>query len=429
MVRSSQILHMAGTLVIILTIVSAPVGRSQSALQQLQQIGGSMPNVPDVPPPIYDQEGTESAWDITHPGWRQWQQQPNQGNRAEIEALKKQQAEQQKMLEEAHKKQQQEEQRRIELEQFWQQVVTQQRQEQAQQQQAEVERQRTFEQAKQTLLVNFRVPPISSIESPGNAPTIDSSVAWSTRGRASFGQVTTAAQGPDTGLSASQWRRAHQYEGLIETLYQSAEREPEDNEILAQVESGRNALWAKAVSVLDLPADAREALTLSLPITLTQDFVPEITQRDIRGVDAAADVLREASFKVVRPKLVDCVKDLATYRVPELDAINNISKTYGNLQTITKITMSATSGEASTAIASSLDFIVGSIPLPRASVAVDGGRLYSNVAFQATDRFMTDAMKAAGGTFDSKAFWNDFKNDLNVWQRAVMEFVHYGPQN
>jgi len=425
MVRSSQVLYMAGTILLILTLVSAPVGRSQSALQQLQQLGGSMPNVPNVPPPTaIDQDETD--WDTSNSGWQQWS---NPNDQAQIAALKKQQAEQQKQLEETRKKQQQEEQRRRELEHFWQQVVTQQRQEQNQQQQAQAERQRAFQQAKQTLLINFRVPPVPDIESTGSTPAIDAPVAWSTRGRASFGQITTAAQGPDTGLSATQWRRARQYQSLIETLYQSTEHEPEDDAILAQLESGRNALWAKAVGVIDLPADAREALTLSLPVTSAQGLVPEITQWDIRGMEATAKVMKEISAKMVVPKLLDCVKELDIYSVPELEAVDNAAKTYGKFQTITKIAMLVAKGETSTAIADSVDFIVGALPLPSASTAVNGGRLYSNVAFQATDRFMSDAMKATGATFDSKAFWNDFKNDLNVGQRAVMEFVHYGPQN
>ncbi len=42
---------------------------------------------------------------------------------------------------------------------------------------------------------------------------------------------------------------------------------------------------------------------------------------------------------------------------------------------------------------------------------------------------MTDAMTAAGGTFDAEAFWNDFEKNLTVGQRAVMEFISYGPKN
>jgi hypothetical protein len=41
---------------------------------------------------------------------------------------------------------------------------------------------------------------------------------------------------------------------------------------------------------------------------------------------------------------------------------------------------------------------------------------------------MSDAMKATGGNFDRDGFWDDFKNDLTVWQKAMMEFIDYGPK-
>ncbi|MCK4537062.1 MAG: hypothetical protein KAT93_08615, partial [Desulfuromonadales bacterium] len=93
-----------------------------------------------------------------------------------------------------------------------------------------------------------------------------------------------------------------------------------------------------------------------------------------------------------------------------------------------KIAMAASEGDISSGLSSAVDFLVGEIPLPQATLAVEGGRIYSKVAFQATNRFMTDAMTAVGGTFDAEAFWNDFKNDLTVGQKTVMEFISYGPK-
>ena len=91
--------------------------------------------------------------------------------------------------------------------------------------------------------------------------------------------------------------------------------------------------------------------------------------------------------------------------------------------------MAASEGGISSGLSSAVDFVVGKIPFPQATLAVEGGRIYSNVAFQATNQFMTDAMTAAGGTFDAEAFWNDLEKNLTVGQRAVMEFISYGPKN
>ena len=442
MLRSHQAFIFSGMLLIVLTLVSTETVQSQSALQQLQQIGGSMPNVPEVPPPTYDREGTEAAWDITHPGWREWQQQSsqtnqanqtsqaNQANQAEILALKKQQAEQQRLLEETRKKQRQEEQRRRELEQYWRQVMNQQRQAQAQQQQEAAERQRAFEQARHTLLVNFRVPPVSAGE-PG-APVADpeNAVTWSASGYASFGR-SAAARGSESGLSPQQWRRARQYQEMIETLHESPDRQEEDEEILVRIEAGLNALWTKAVTVPGLPDDAREALALALPITESNGLTPRISREDLQRVETAAKDLREVSEEAAYT-LLDGIEQRA-YDIPdgmpESVVMKGVLKKYGAFLSLTKILMAAEKGGASSAIAETVDFALGTLPLPGAKDAVDGGRVYASVAFQATNRFMTDAMAATGGTFDSEAFWGDFKNDLNVWQKAVMEFIHYGPKN
>jgi len=422
-------------LLIVLILVSTETVQSQSALQQLQQIAGAMLNVSEVPPPTYDREGTEAAWDITHPGWREWQQQSsqtnqtnqaNQANQAEILALKKRQAEQQRLLEETRKKQRQEEQRRRELEQYWRQVMNQQRQAQAQQQQEAAERQRAFEQARQTLLVNFRVPTVSAGEPGAPVPDSENAVTWSASSYASFGR-SAAAQGSESGLSPQQWRRARQYQEMIETLHESPDRQEEDEEILVRIEAGLNALWTKAVTVPDLPDDAREALALALPITESNGLTPRISREDLQRLETAAKDLREAAEKTTYT-LLDAIEQRA-YDLPDGMPEPVAMKKYGVFLSLAKIVMAAEKGGTASALAETVDFAVGTLPFPGAKDAVDGGRLYANVAFQATNRFMTDAMAATGSTFDSETFWGDFKNDLNVWQKAVMEFIHYGPKN
>lgn len=393
----------------------------------------------NVPPPTIDQEGTEAAWDITHPGWRQWRNQsnqaanssqavqPNQLNQAEMQALRKKQAEQQRLLEEARKKQQEEEKRRRELEQYWQQVMNQQRQAQVQQQQQAAERQRAFEKAKQTLLMNFRIPPVSVDKPDTLALDSANTAAWSTPSGMAFGEPAGATQGPTSGLSPQQWQRARQYRAMIETLHASPDRLQEDEEILARIEAGRNALWTKAVSVPDLPDDAREALALALPIVEPKGLTPRLSREDLQRLETAAQDVREVSQKTAMT-LLDGIDKLANTYIPEGGSASSI-KQYGAMLNVIKIAMAAEKGGASSAMAEFVDFAVGTLPFPQAKVAVAGGRLYANVAFQASNRFMTDAMAATESTFDSDTFWKDFQNDMTVWQKAVMEFVRYGPKH
>lgn len=392
--------------------------------------------VPDASPPAIDVEGTEASWDLTNPGWRDWRNRSDDDS-AQVQTLKKKQQEQQRQLadarqkqEEAQKKQREEEQRRRQLEQYWQQVQAQ------QQRRQEAERQRAFEQAKQTLLVNFQVPPPPTMPPSPAAPASQNTTAWSDYGQVSFGQTPVASRGSAAGLSASQWQQARQYQGLIETLHQSVSVSPDDEAILDRAEVRRNTLWTQAVQVPALPDDAREALVLRLPVTLDSNVpAPEFTAADLDALEQKEKQSTPAADAAVTDMLsdlyVDKSQELVTQGGKTL-AINLLGKEaaghFGNVLGVAKIAMVGTKGGAAGVASATMNMVIGKIPIPQATVGLTGGRIYANVAYEAMNRFMRDCTKVTGVETDIDAFWRDLKDQMTVGQKAVMEFVTYGPK-
>jgi len=58
-------------------------------------------------------------------------------------------------------------------------------------------------------------------------------------------------------------------------------------------------------------------------------------------------------------------------------------------------------------ISKTIDLLIGTIRNPRIATAMKGGKVVSNAAFDALNKFMEAAMKAVGGHHDSKQFWKD----------------------
>jgi hypothetical protein len=101
---------------------------------------------------------------------------------------------------------------------------------------------------------------------------------------------------------------------------------------------------------------------------------------------------------------------------------------FGDFLGVSKIALAYKESGAASALAEAGNFLVGKIPFPQANLAVEGGRQYANLAFQVQNKFMTDAMKAAGGEFDKDKFWSDFNDDCSLGQKAVKEWVGYGEE-
>jgi hypothetical protein len=99
---------------------------------------------------------------------------------------------------------------------------------------------------------------------------------------------------------------------------------------------------------------------------------------------------------------------------------------FGNLLAVAKIPVAYKLEGQASARAATADFLVGLFPIPQASFAVTGGRIYANVAYQALNKFMTDSMAAVGVDFDKEKFWSDLKNQSTTGTQALMEWLNVG---
>jgi hypothetical protein len=388
--------------------------------------------VPDVPPPTMDQEGTEQSWDITHPGWRQWNNTPqkdrDEGRSASTASRPVQPAQPQPSAAELQKKKEQEERWR-QLEVAWQQMT----QDQQQKQKQAAERQRDFEQAKHLLLASFQTPSDASL-STVQTPTTEAGGRMLPYGT-SFGSGGVSISEGGTGLSPIEWQQARHYQGFVDVLSRTPAATVEDRTMLDIAEVRRNQLWAKAASVPGLPDDDREALALSLPVVTPPDS-PRLTLQDAKALHKSIQSTDRQAETVVTSML----SDLYVYTTSEATALageamikrvldEDAAGRFGDFLGVSKIALATAQDGASSGIAAAADFFIGKIPLPQSTVAVTGGRQYANVVYQVQSKFMVDAMKATGADFDVQEFWRNFKEELNTGQKAVMEFVSYGPQN
>jgi tetratricopeptide (TPR) repeat protein len=253
------------------------------------------------------------------------------------------------------------------------------------------------------------------------------------------------------GFSDTQWKEYTDAQETVNELYAKLNREG----VLSDAESQkfysalnrRNELWILAVQQ---PLDdvQRSKMTLSLPIVVNKRLLkidaimnkldlsakPEANankspdrrvDRNSSDPDAIMSVFASDFFS-------DKTSAFVEYKVGEtIEEIHGegMKGTYDNFLGIGHIIMAVKEKDSAGAAAKTVDFILSKMSEPlsaHAELAVEGGRLYSNVTYRALNRFMTDAMKATGKDFDAEAFWKRFDDELTTSQKGVKKWVEFG---
>ncbi|MHB0998595.1 MAG: hypothetical protein ACYC27_05055 [Armatimonadota bacterium] len=293
--------------------------------------------------------------------------------------------------------------------------------------------QKLFEQRKEELLKEFQMP--AGLMGDTGSPSTPVVVITGNE---------VLGEGPSpSGLTDAEWKEAAECQQGLDALYKNWPLSAADIALADKLEARRNTLWRKAISIPGLTAEERERFRLKLHTLNTQSDkpIPTITDETKKQWAKPPPPLPNSPQAKPTPPAINPIGSLLVGEFAlgqaqgavefggEIwaDSILEENK-YGDFLGISKIAVAYKEGGAASAIAETGNFLVGKIPFPQATIAVEGGRLYSNVVFQAQNKFMTDAMKAAGGEFDKEKFWSDFNEDLNVWQRAVKEFIGYGTE-
>lgn len=187
-------------------------------------------------------------------------------------------------------------------------------------------------------------------------------------------------------------------------------------------------MWIKASAITGLSLEERSRLALSIPVSI-DDLATEVgaVTRDKlsawkRNIDANKPPKDDLMVQFNTDKTIALVEyaggEFAERNLPE-----NIAGKYDTMLGAGKVSIALSKGERVEAVKESLDMLVGRIGMPQASFAVEGGRLYANVAFKSLDRFMTDAMGAVGVDFNTKEFWQKFQDDLSFGQKCIYNWI------
>lgn len=247
------------------------------------------------------------------------------------------------------------------------------------------------------------------------------------------------------GLSDSEWQTVANCQKALDAFYEKWPLSSEETLEMDRLQKTYDALWQKAVNQPGLTQKERNRLRLKLhTLKNTYAKVSTVSKKTIgnwiKPPPLVSDNQNKHSEPTVNPVTSWLVGQFAVGQAQSAIELAGELKmdhfreenSYGDVLGVGKIAVAYKNGGVSSAIAESANFLIGKIKAPVISMAaglgVEGGRQYSNVVFQAQNKFMSDAMKAVSGDFDQEQFWSDFKKDCNEWQLAVMEWIGYGTE-
>ncbi|HOI89870.1 MAG TPA: hypothetical protein PLK28_05085 [Candidatus Rifleibacterium sp.] len=213
----------------------------------------------------------------------------------------------------------------------------------------------------------------------------------------------------------------------IATLLKKGTLTDQEKQVLAQLQQACRVLYNRAIGNENLSAEERSRIKLSIPVAdfadpqIATSLVEQLTRlkADISAAVGAPEV--DLIKKYNKEKLQTLAEQMGG-EVAE-NAVEGGQEIFDNALGFAKVTAAIQKGDVPAAGKEVLDFMVGKIGSPQAGFAVEGGRMYSNVAFKAMDNFMKKAMGAVGQDFNSQEFWQKVRSEMNVGQKTVLEFI------
>ena len=213
----------------------------------------------------------------------------------------------------------------------------------------------------------------------------------------------------------------------IATLLKKGTLTDQEKQVLAQLQQACRILYNRAIGNENLSAEERSRIKLSVPVAdfadpqIATGLVEQLTRlkADISAAVAAPEV--DLIKKYNKEKLQTLAEQMGG-EVAE-NAVEGGQEIFDNALGFAKVTAAIHKGDVPAAGKEVLDFMVGKIGSPQAGFVVEGGRMYSNVAFKAMDNFMKKAMGAVGQDFNSQEFWQKVRGEMNVGQKTVLEFI------
>lgn len=253
---------------------------------------------------------------------------------------------------------------------------------------------------------------------------------------------------PLPGFNPAQWQEYLDAKEEVDRLYARLNREgglsDADAKSFYAALRRRNELWDQARS---RPMEAKEREQVRLPLAVVDSKIRQVVTDTVLKLTSgsaappAASPDRRASDSSQVDAITNTfVADYSTEKGTRLieDAVKEAVESargqkwadrFEHLLGIGSVAVAAGEEGRAGAGAEMVDLVISKFPEPmsaRAEMAVEGGRLYSNVAYRALNRFMEDASKVTGGRFDPEASRTRFEEDLTQSQQGVAAWVRFG---
>lgn len=270
----------------------------------------------------------------------------------------------------------------------------------------------------------FRVPDVGSLAGLGAGGSLPGGA-----GTPFFG---AAARPP--GLTNAEWTDFEKARAALDALFDGKQPlKPADIGKAETAIAQQTAVWSKAVSNPSLTPLQRYQMQLKLP-TLPgppgrpapaslpgpiSNWLPQPPSLDPSAAPTVHPLgpwLADQFTSLAEAGLETAGEELAEQALGEESG-------FGDFLGMAKIAVAYKQEGPSSALAQAADWLIGRISIPQAGFAVWGGRLAGSVSFEALSKFMADAASATGGKFDPDEFWADVRQECNVWQKAVMDFL------
>lgn len=261
-------------------------------------------------------------------------------------------------------------------------------------------------------------------------------------------QQETLPAGPRVGgLTLAEWNEARMYQYRIDSITRKWPLSAAEATLLEQWEEQRNRLWKKAISVPGLTYEERQRLKLRL-------YVPAVYQNSIPQAKTSPETLQQwflndnkqpisPNYNKLKenpsnPAIVHMITDFSAETIESQleekitdyleEQRKGAGKHLGYLFKTARLTIAYKEDGAAGVISEGAEtFLVGSIPIPQAQLAVTGGRMYANVAYHTLNQFMIKAMNGVNAPFDADQFWNNLKAESGTGVKAVMNFIQWPP--
>ncbi len=219
-------------------------------------------------------------------------------------------------------------------------------------------------------------------------------------------------------LSENQFRMA--------TLLKKGNLTDQEQELLRQLHAVCRVLWGKAVQNESLTALERSRIKLNIPSVSFS--VPEMAAQltgQLNGIKAKLAGENSPNIDLIKKFNSEKFQQLAEQSAGDLaeNVVEGGQESFDNILGAAKVTAAIRQGDIPAAGKETLDFLVGKLSSPQASMAVEGGRMYASTAFAALDNFMVKAMGATGNDFNTREFWEKVKSEMSTGQKTVLEFV------